>query len=121
MPRAFFNHLIERGGRVKLTTIEGPQTDWDSVLAIFEAALGHEQYISDRINKLMDLAQELGDHASVPLLHWFVNEQVEEEATADGVVQKLRLIGDAGHGIFMMDRELGQRAEVITITNPISI
>ena len=119
--QAFFNHLIERGGRVRLAPIEGPQTDWKSVLEAFEAALAHEQYISGRINKLMDLAKELGDHASVPLLHWFVNEQVEEESNADDVVKKLRLIGDVGHGIFMMDRELGQRIDVITVTNPIVI
>ena len=119
--QTFFNHLIERGGRVKLAAIEGPQTDWSSVLEAFEAALAHEQYISARINKLMDLAKELGDHASVPMLHWFINEQVEEESNADDVVKKLRLIGDVGHGIFMMDRELGQRIDVITVTNPIVI
>lgn len=105
----FYDYINERGGRVRLSAIEAPPLEWSSPLEAFEAAYKHECYISERINKLVDLARELSDHATENFLQWFVAEQVEEEATADSIVQQLRLIGDSGHALFMMDRELGQR------------
>jgi ferritin len=105
----FFNAILERGGKVELTEIEGPDTDWDSPLAAFEAAYAHEQYITGRINDLMDLAIEQGDHASKSLLQWFVDEQVEEEDSVLEIVDQLKLIGDEGRGLLMLDRELGAR------------
>jgi ferritin len=105
----FYHHVIERGGAVKLTAIEGPATEWESPLAAFEGAYAHEQHISGRINLLVDVATEAKDYASLPFLQWFVGEQVEEEATADGVVQQLKLVAGAPGGLFMLDREMGQR------------
>lgn len=105
----FYNFIAERGGRVILKALDAPEISWGSPLAAFEAAYTHEQYISDRINKLVDLAIEEGDHASKPFLDWFVTEQVEEEASADGVVQQLKLIEGSPQALFMLDRELGQR------------
>ncbi len=104
-----FDFVAERGGRVNLTAIEGPQTEWDSPLAAFEATLAHEQHVTSLVNKLVDLAVEESDHATNNFLQWFVGEQVEEEATADGIVQQLLLMKDAPGGLFMMDRELSQR------------
>lgn len=105
----FVHFVSERGGRVKLTPIEGPATDWETPLALFEQVYEHEGHVTDLINKLVDLARKLSDHASDNFLQWFVAEQVEEEASADEVVQQLKLIKGEGHGLFMMDRELGQR------------
>ena len=105
----FFNFVAERGGRVLLAAIEAPSTEWDSPLAVFEHAYQHEQKVTGLINDLVDLAVEERDHATKSFLDWFVDEQVEEEASADGVVQKLKLMGDAPGGLFMLDRELGQR------------
>jgi len=105
----FFDFVVERGNRVKLTAIEAPETEWDSPLAVFEATLAHEQHVTGLINKLVDLALSESDHATNNFLQWFVGEQVEEEATADGILQQLRLMKDAPGGLFMMDRELGQR------------
>ena len=105
----FFGFVLERGGRVELKAIEAPPSQWESPLAIFEATLKHEQYITDRINKLVDLAVAESDHATNAFLQWFVSEQVEEEATADGILQKLKLMADAPGGLFMLDRELAQR------------
>ena len=105
----FFGFVLERGGRVELKAIEAPPSQWESPLAIFEATLKHEQYITDRINKLVDLALAESDHATNAFLQWFVSEQVEEEATADGILQKLKLMADAPGGLFMLDRELAQR------------
>ena len=101
-----FDYLNERQGKVSLKAIDTPKTKWDSPLAVFEAAYKHEQYITGCINELVHLAMELKDRAAQVFLDWFVNEQVEEEATADGVVQQLKLIGNEGQGLFMIDREL---------------
>jgi ferritin len=105
----FFDYVLDRGGEVALTAIEGPATTWASPPAAFEAALAHEQYITGRINKLVDLALAESDHATNALLQWFVTEQVEEEAAADAIVRQLKLAADAPAALFMIDRELGQR------------
>ncbi|MDT8273117.1 MAG: ferritin [Desulfomonilia bacterium] len=105
----FSEYLIERGGRVLLQSIDGPPTKWASPLAVFDEVYAHEQKVTALINKLMDLAIKENDHASRGMLQWFVDEQVEEEASADGIVQKLKLVGESGNGLFMMDRELSQR------------
>jgi ferritin len=102
-------YVAERGGRAQMAAIEGPDNEWDSPLHVFEAAYKHECYVSDRINKLVDLARELSDHATYNMLQWFVEEQVEEEASADEVVQKLKLVEGSGQGLFLVDQELGQR------------
>ena len=104
-----FDYVNERGSRVLLDAVEKPPTKWASPKSAFEAAYKHEQKVTGMINKLVDLAVAEGDHASNNFLQWFVSEQVEEEASADEVVQKLKMVGSAGGGMFMIDRELGQR------------
>ena len=89
--------------------IEGPPTTWASPLNTFEDAYRHEQKVTGLINDLVNIAMEEKDHASNAFLQWFVTEQVEEEASADGVVQKLKLAGDQGGGMFMIDQELAAR------------
>jgi len=101
--------LYERGGRVRLQAIKAPQIDWESPLAVFEATLEHEGHITDCINKLSTLAIKEDDHATRVFLEWFVTEQVEEEANADAMLQNLKLMKDAPGGLFMLDREAGQR------------
>jgi len=105
----FFDHVNERNGRVLLKPIQGPTTQWDSPLAAFEAAYKHEVEVTRMINNLVDLALKDKDHATNNFLQWFVSEQVEEESSADAVVQKLKLMGDAPGGLFLIDQELGQR------------
>ena len=105
----FYDFINERGGRVVISAMESPPTKWDSPLAAFEHALSHERIVSGRIGDMVTLATEQKDHASVNFLHWFVGEQVEEESSADAVVQQLKLIGDAPGAMFMLDRELGAR------------
>ncbi|HPA44778.1 MAG TPA: ferritin [bacterium] len=105
----FFDYVIERGGRAVLKAIEAPADEWASPVAAFEAAYEHEQKVTARINKLVDIAVELRDHATNAFLQWFVTEQVEEEASASEIVDKLKLIGEARGGLFMMDRELAAR------------
>ena len=105
----FYDFINERGGRVTLKQIEAPPESWDSPLAAFEAVLAHEQKVTGLINDLVELAQTEHDHASNIFLQWFVTEQVEEEDSANDVVEKIKLMGDAKGGLFMLDRELGQR------------
>jgi len=109
----FYNFVCERGGRVKLTAIDGPPTEWGSALKAFQDAYAHEQKVTALINTLVDQALKERDHASSSFLQWFVNEQVEEESSADKVVQQLKLAGDKGSGLFMIDRELGTRTFVM--------
>jgi ferritin len=103
-----YDYVNERGGRVVLGAVEAPQGEWDSPLAAFEEALAHEQGVTDRINKMMDLAMEERDHATISFLQWFVDEQVEEEDSVGEVVDKLKLIGD-GAALYHLDKELGAR------------
>ena len=104
-----YDFINERGGRVTLKSIEAPPVEWDSPLAAFEAAYEHEQKVTGLINDLVDLAQAEHDHASDNFLQWFVAEQVEEEDSANTIVEKIKLVGEAQGGLFMLDQELGQR------------
>jgi len=104
-----YDFVNERGGRVLLKSIDAPTTEWDSPLAVFEAAYAHEQLVTGRINDLVDLAVAEKDHATNAFLQWFVNEQVEEETSADNVVQNLKMAQNAPGALFMIDRELGTR------------
>ena len=105
----FYDFIIERGGKAILAPIEGPPANWKSPLAVFEHAYEHEQKVTGLINNLVDLSIAEQDHATNNFLQWFVAEQVEEEASADEVVQKIKLMGDASGGLFMLDSELAQR------------
>lgn len=105
----FFDYIAGRGGKPALKPIAAAPADWATPLAVFEFTLAHEREVTASINRLVDLAIKLSDHASNAQLQWFVNEQVEEEASVEAVVQQLRLVGDSGHALFMIDRELGQR------------
>jgi len=105
----FYNYIDERGGRVLISGMDAPPTEWDTPLAAFEHALSHEQIVTGRINDLLALAAEENDNASLNFLQWFVGEQVEEEASVDGVIQQLKLMEGAPGALFMLDRELGQR------------
>lgn len=104
-----YDFVNERGGRVLLKAIAQPPAEWDSPVAVFEAIFKHEQKVTGLINELVNLAIEEKDHATNTFLQWFVNEQVEEESSADNVLQQLKLMENAPGGQFLMDRELGQR------------
>ena len=105
----FYDFVFERGGKVELEAIDKPPLSWDSPLAAMKEVLKHEQHVTALINDLVDLAIKEKDHASNIFLQWFVTEQVEEEASADAVIQRLKLVKADGSGLFMIDTELGQR------------
>lgn len=105
----FFDWINERNGRVTLTPIEGPQTEWKDPVDVFENTQAHEAHVTSLINDLMSIAIEEKDYATVNFLQWFVNEQVEEESTAAHILDELRMVYGNGQGLLMLDRELGTR------------
>lgn len=108
----FYSYVGERGAKVNLQPIDGPPTTWQSITAVFEHVLEHERHVTERIHRLVDQAIEERDHATNNFLQWFVAEQVEEEASALDVLNKVRFV-EGGQGLFMLDRELGQRTFAI--------
>ena len=105
----FYDYVAGRGGRVALSKIEGPPTEWENAKAVFENVYNHEQKVTGLINDLVNLAIEKKDHASNNFLQWFVAEQVEEEGSACEVLEKVKLVGGSPDALLMLDRELGQR------------
>jgi ferritin len=105
----FYAFVYDREGSVELEGLDKPKADYESPLAAFRAAYEHEKFISGTIHRLYELAQEEHDFASRPLLHWFIEEQVEEEASAKAIVDQLGMVGESKTGIFMLDRQLGAR------------
>ncbi|WP_416197417.1 MAG: Ferritin [Sporanaerobacter sp.] len=105
----FFNYINEMDGRVNILGIEEPKNDYESVLEVFKVSLEHEKSVTARIYKLMDIAMEEKEHATISLLKWFVDEQVEEENSMKSVLKRLERIGEDSHGLYMLDQELAQR------------
>jgi ferritin len=105
----FYNYIYDRGGRVVLQALEQPPESFDGPIDVFEKTLAHEQYITSRIHKLYAMAVEENDYASLSILQWFVDEQVEEEKTAGDILEALKTLGEKGQGLFMLDRQLAQR------------
>jgi ferritin len=101
--------ILNRQGRVELKQVNAPPLKWDSPLAAFKDALAHEQKVTALINKLMDLAVTERDHATNTFLQWFVTEQVEEEANVQKAIDSLKIVGKDGSGLFLLDRDMGQR------------
>ncbi|HCE58772.1 MAG TPA: ferritin [Prolixibacteraceae bacterium] len=108
----FFKYIVERGGRASLKAIKQMPVEFDSILDVVEKTQAHEQLVTSLINNLVDIAVEERDHATQSFLKWFVDEQVEEEANVQEILDTLKLINGQGNGIFMLDRELRQRVFV---------
>jgi ferritin len=105
----FYHFIYERGGRVVLQAIDQPPAEFQSPLDVFEQTLGHEQKVTAMINDLYALAVQEKDYASQAFLQWFVTEQVEEEDSATQILETLKMIGDKGHALIMLDRQLASR------------
>jgi len=112
----FYTYVNEQGGRVILEAIEKPTSEYDSPLQIFELAYKHEKYVTSLINNLAALAVKENDFATRTFLDWYINEQVEEESTMNTIVNKFKIVGDNGHGLLMLDEQLGQRTPPVNLT-----
>jgi ferritin len=104
-----YNYINDQGGQVKLIAIAQPPTEFTSPLDMFEKTLEHEKFITKCIGDLVNLAMEEKDHATNIFLQWFVTEQIEEEANDNEVIAKLKLAGESGSALLMIDRELAAR------------
>ena len=104
-----YNYLIDQGAHVELQPIPQPPSEFGSILEVFHSSLQHEQQMTAKLNNLSDHALKEKDHATYNLLQWFVNEQVEEEATVSEIISKLKLVKEDGYGLLMIDNELGER------------
>lgn len=102
-----FDYIVERGGRTSVKGFETPENDFKSINDVLEASLKHEKIVTNRIYELVSLSQDERDHATQSFLQWFVDEQVEEEATFETLISKLKLLD--GVGTYLLDQELAKR------------
>ena len=105
----FFGHIADRGGKVELKAIAGPQVDWKSNLEVVEQVLEHEQFVTASINSLYDQALSEKDYPAQVMLQWFIDEQVEEEKNASELVHLVSVLGKNETGLVMLDQRLAQR------------
>ena len=110
-----FNYLNERGGKIELLPIDKPEFSGKTPLEIFEEVLKHEQYVTSRINTVYDVAEEVRDRAAMKFLDWYIDEQVEEEASVDAVLSTLKLIGDDKNALLLLDKDLATRTFVAPV------
>jgi ferritin len=104
-----FDFINDREGRVVLHPIAQPTIEFNSALDVMRQTLEHERHVSRLINQLYDTAVREEDYATQVRLQWFISEQVEEEKAASGLVEHLKLIGNQGDALLMLDREMGSR------------
>ncbi|MCQ9164873.1 MULTISPECIES: ferritin [unclassified Arthrobacter] len=105
----FTDHMVDREACPRIEAITAPNLTIKSPLDAFKAALDNEQQVSDSIRNLYRMSQETGDIDSIPLLNWFINEQLEEESSVSEIIGRINLIGDDGDGLLRLDAELGTR------------
>lgn len=110
-----YDYVLERGGRVELLAIDKPEVEGKTPLEIFEQVLKHEEFVTSRINHLMDVADEVRDRAALSFLDWYLKEQVEEESNVGGVLATLRLIGEDKKSLLMLDKDLAARTFVAPV------
>lgn len=107
--KILFNFIVKRNGRVCLKPIDAVPTEWNGLMDVLESTLKHEQTVTGLINSLYAKAAAEDDYATTSQLKWFIDEQVEEEETAQGIIDNLNMIKDNGYGLYMLDKELGER------------
>jgi len=107
--RKFFDYMLDRDAGVHLAAIPEPIQVYGSAVEAFEAALAHEQKVTGAIHGLYRVATEEEDYASLPMLQWFIEEQLEEESSVGRILERVRLAGDEAAALLMLDGELGSR------------
>jgi ferritin len=110
----FIDHLIDRDNHPQISDIAAPSLTVDSMESVFEAALKHEQRVSEAIRSLVRAADTDGDLDSRPLLNWFLSEQIEEESTVSEILGRIKLTGDDGMGLIRLDEDLARRPTATT-------
>lgn len=106
-----YNFINERGGTIELDKIDKPKINWKNALEVFEDSYEHETKVTAMIHDLVKISRQENDYAAESMLMWFVDEQVEEEDSANEIVEKLRKIKDDSSALYMLDKELGTRPD----------
>ncbi|MEM7146922.1 MAG: ferritin [Verrucomicrobiota bacterium] len=106
----FFDYIIDRRGSVQLDALPAPEHTYDGPLSVFEQSLSWEQEVTEKINNIYKVAQDAKDFATTSFLNWFVDEQVEEEKTADDWIERLKLAGDDPVALLRLDAEAATRS-----------
>ncbi|MDD2492118.1 MAG: ferritin [Bacteroidales bacterium] len=107
-----YDFIISRGGEAKLAAIDAVPTEWKSITEVFEETYKHECLVTEMIHNCYNVAAAEKDHASTNMLQWFIDEQVEEEQNVIELLDQLKLIGDKGQGVYMLNKELASRVFV---------
>ncbi len=105
-----FDFVYDRGGQVVLQGLEKPKAEYTSPRDVFEQVLAHEQKVTAMIHRLYEIAVKENDHATQVELQWFIKEQVEEEKNAAAIIEQLKMAGESGPSLLMMDRALAARS-----------
>lgn len=105
----FFNFVNELGARAVVAGLPNPQQDFGSVVDTFKAGLEHEKSVTKLIYDILEIAYADKHYATVSFLQWFVDEQVEEEASFQEILDKIAIVGTEGPGLYLLDKELGSR------------
>lgn len=101
-------YVNERGGHAKVSELKVPKISYGTFKEMFEELYKHEIFVSDSINKLVDISFSEKDYATHNFLQWYVAEQIEEEAQAKLILDKINLIGDDKGGLYLFDRDMQQ-------------
>jgi ferritin len=104
-----YNYVLDRGGKIELKPIGAPKTEFTNIVQVFENTLEHEQFVTQSINDIMNIAMNENDHATASMLKWFIDEQVEEEANANRNLNRIKMINGEGQGLLLIDAELATR------------
>jgi len=104
-----FSYILNRGGEIELKDIKAPKEEFKGVVDVFEKTLEHEKFITKSIDELVNLSIKNNDHSMTSFLQWYVDEQVEEESTFTKLLGKIKLVGEKGASLLMIDAELGKR------------
>lgn len=107
-----FKYLEDQSVSIVLPAIAEVNVQFDSLLDVFQKSLAHEQYMTQNLNNISDIAMKEKDHATYNLLQWYTTEQVEEEARVKEIIDHIKLVGDNGYGLYTIDKELATRVFV---------
>ncbi len=105
-----YKYILDQGAPITLLPVKQPPSKFEGPLVMFEQTLAHEQSVTQRFNELVDISVTEKDHATHIFLQWFITEQIEEEAIVSEIINKIKLVGGKGDGLFMIDNQLGKIA-----------
>ncbi len=107
-----YKYILDQSAQINLLPVNQPPSTFESPLVMFEDTLAHEQSVTRNFNELVDISVAEKDHATHIFLQWFITEQIEEEATVNEIINKIKLVGGKGDGLFMIDKQLGEMASI---------